>query len=203
MPNEWPRRETVLVLAVAFEGGLAVLAWAIGWLVAQPPWDRLFWEPRDFTLGLAATVPLLVLFALCVRLPWRPLARIRDLCREVIRPLFAASTVLDLALISLVAGVAEELLFRGLAQTALARWLGVWGGVVAASVLFGLLHLLTLTYAVLVTLVGIYLGWLFVATDNLLVVVVAHALYDFLALLYLVRGPELAPQRAGSVRDGS
>ena len=35
-------------------------------------------------------------------------------------------------------------------------------------------------------LIGIYLGWLLAATDNLLVPIVAHAAYDFLALVYLL-----------------
>jgi len=34
---------------------------------------------------------------------------------------------------------------------------------------------------------GLYLGWIFVVTDNLLVVMVVHGLYDFAALCYLVK----------------
>jgi membrane protease YdiL (CAAX protease family) len=190
MAIAWPRRRTLLVLAVLFEGSLGVLAWVVGWLIGQPPWKDLHWDPRDAMLGVAATLPLLALFALCYTLRWRPLVRIRRLCDDIIRPLFSASTVLDLAVIALVAGVAEELLFRGTLQPALARWLGPWPGVAAASVLFGLVHLLTPTYAVLATLVGVYLGWVYLATGNLLPVIVAHALYDFLALLFVGRAPK-------------
>ena len=79
----------------------------------------------------------------------------------------------------------------GILQTALARWLGLWPGILAAGMLFGTVHLITLTYGILVTLVGIYLGWCYAASGNLLGVIVAHGLYDFLALAYLTRGPEL------------
>jgi membrane protease YdiL (CAAX protease family) len=195
MTADWPGRWSVLRLAVAFEGSLAILALAIGWLVDQAPLqEHLSWSPADFGLGILATLPLLVGLVFCVRAPWRPLARIRTFCTEVIRPFFKASTVFDLAVISLVAGVAEELLFRGVVQAALSAWLGLWPGLLLASALFGLVHLVTLTYGILVTLVGIYLGWLFVASDNLLVVMVAHALYDFIALVFLVRGPQLGRQ---------
>ena len=56
-----------------------------------------------------------------------------------------------------------------------------------ASVLFGLGHLITPVYAVLAAVIGFYLGALFLATDNLLIAIVAHGLYDFVALLYLIR----------------
>ena len=56
-----------------------------------------------------------------------------------------------------------------------------------ASLLFGLAHAITRTYVVLATVFGIYLGWLWTASGNLLVPIVAHALYDFVALSALVR----------------
>jgi membrane protease YdiL (CAAX protease family) len=186
--HEWPGRRRLLLLAVVFEGSLAVLAWAAGWLLGQRPWHEVTWDARHAALGVAATLPLLAGFALCVSLPWRPLVRIRRLADELIRPLFGASTVFDLALISVVAGVAEELLFRGVLQPALGGWLGTWPGLAAASALFGLVHLLTPTYGVLAALVGIYLGWVYLATGNLLPAMIAHGLYDFIALCYVVHG---------------
>ena len=74
-------------------------------------------------------------------------------------------------------------------QGELQHWLPWWWAVLLAGVFFGLLHAVTPTYAVLAGAIGVYLGVLWYYTDNLLVVVVAHASYDFLALLYLMRGP--------------
>jgi len=56
-----------------------------------------------------------------------------------------------------------------------------------ASVLFGLFHPITPTYAALAAAIGLYLGWLWLACGNLLTPIVTHALYDFLALAYLVK----------------
>jgi membrane protease YdiL (CAAX protease family) len=47
--------------------------------------------------------------------------------------------------------------------------------------------MITPTYALLAALCGLYLGVLMVLADNLVVVVVPHALYDFIALLYITR----------------
>jgi membrane protease YdiL (CAAX protease family) len=191
MDNERPPRWSVLLLAVAVEGSLAVLAWAIGWLAGTSPWEHFAYDPVDMARGIIAAVPLLLVFALCLRLSWPPLVRIRRLCVEIIRPFFASNTVLDLAIISVVAGIAEEMLFRGVLQTVLIEWVGPWPGVAAASLVFGLAHLLTATYAVIVTLAGAYLGTIYLMTGNLMVAIMAHAVYDFIALWYLVHGPRL------------
>src|SRR5262249_24466171 len=137
--------------------------------------------------GAAATVPLLLGLWICIRWPFGPLRRIKGISKEFIRPLFRACTVVDLALISLVAGFGEEMLFRGAGQGLGDRWLGVGWGLLIGSVLFGLVHLITPTYAVLASLCGVYFGILVMLTDNLLSVIVPHALYDFVALLYIVR----------------
>lgn len=187
--REEPDRYRLVLLAGAFEGGLAVLAWGLGLLLRHPVGREIRWDARDGALGAAACLPLLLLFMVCVRWPVGPLARIRRFSEEVIRPLFAPCAVMDLAAISLLAGVGEETLFRGVIQGALGRWLGPWTGLAMASVLFGLLHSITLTYAVLATLMGAFLGWLYVVNGNLLLVIVTHGLYDFVALLVLVKGP--------------
>jgi membrane protease YdiL (CAAX protease family) len=85
------------------------------------------------------------------------------------------------------------MLFRGVLQGALQHALGLAAGLLLASALFGLLHFITLTYAVFATVLGAYLGWLWMVTDNLLVPTVAHAAYDFAALLYLLRWERRAP----------
>jgi membrane protease YdiL (CAAX protease family) len=89
------------------------------------------------------------------------------------------------------------MLFRGLLQPAIAGlWAGpagVWLGLAGASLLFGLAHAVTRAYVVLAALVGAYLGGLWLATGNLLVPVVAHGLYDFAAILWLLGSARRAP----------
>ena len=52
------------------------------------------------------------------------------------------------------AGIGEELLFRGVVQALLERWLGPWIALGVASILFGLVHALTPTYALLAAFAG-------------------------------------------------
>jgi membrane protease YdiL (CAAX protease family) len=181
------RRRDALLLALGFEGGLLLLAWLLGWWLAQPPFAQTHWVWRDSGIGLVATFPLLLGLWICVRWPFGPLRKIKGISEEFIRPVFQNCKMFDLALVSLVAGLGEEMLFRGVVQGVNDRWFGVGYGLAVASVLFGLVHLITPTYAVLATMCGVYFGILVMITDNLLVVIVPHALYDFLALLYIAR----------------
>ena len=122
--------------------------------------------------------------ASCARSRWQPL---RSLLREVeqeIVPLFAGCSTLQLGLISILAGVAEEILFRGFIQTALVDLISSGWALAATSVLFGLGHWITPTYALLAGIIGGLSG---LDNDNLLVATLAHGLYDFAALLYLTR----------------
>jgi len=178
----------IVWLAMAFEGGLALLALGLGWLPGvQAPLPRIHWIAQDAAWGVLACLPLLVVFFICVRWPVGPLVRIRQLSEEFIREWFSSCTVLQLALISLLAGIGEEMLFRGVIQDTLSAWINPLIGIVLASLLFGLMHPITPFYVVLAALMGAVLGWIFIITDNLLPAIITHGLYDFLALAYLTR----------------
>jgi hypothetical protein len=79
----------------------------------------------------------------------------------------------------------------------------VWIGLAVAALLFGLAHFITPTYAVLAGTMGLYLGWLWIDTGNLLVPITAHAVYDFLALAYLakIRPGRVPPDAAGGLDE--
>ncbi len=182
------------LVAAAFEGGLAVVAVAVGWLVAVDPLESLHWDGvrSGIVLGLLGTIPPLAMFAFCLKWPIGPLRSLVRIVDETLLPMFRTCGLAELAIICILAGLGEEMLFRGLVQTAVAGWIGgqagTWIALAIASILFGLLHRITNTYAVLAALIGLYLGWLWLITGNLLVPIVVHAVYDFLALAYLLKG---------------
>ncbi|HZY86625.1 MAG TPA: CPBP family intramembrane glutamic endopeptidase [Gemmataceae bacterium] len=182
-------RRAIVVLAILVEGGLILLALLLGWLLGQPPLRTFAWDYRGALWGLAGTLPMVLLFLLTLRWPLGPLRRIKQFSEQVLRPLLAPCTVVDLLGIAVLAGLGEEMLFRGVLQGSFSQRANPWVGLALASVVFGLMHFITPTYAVLATLMGAYLGLVWQWTGNLLAVVLMHALYDFLVLLYLLRGP--------------
>ena len=190
-PNDLPSNRNLVTMAVVTEGGLGVLAIVFGWLVGLNPLELVVGDWWALAWGSLAAFPMLGALALSERLPFWPFNDIADVVDGVLRPLFAKSTVAELAVISALAGIGEELLFRGLIQEGLSRWIGepmgVWIALVLASALFGLLHPMNGAYMLLAAVMGFVLGGLWIATGNLLIPIVAHGVYDFLALVWLVK----------------
>ncbi|MFL5242479.1 MAG: CPBP family intramembrane glutamic endopeptidase [Gemmataceae bacterium] len=182
-----PRSSRTPYFGIAFEGGLILLAWVAGWLVGLSPLDTLHFTVSGFILVLLATLPMLAAFFLLLRSRFEFIKRILRIFDDIAIPFLGSFTWFDLALLSLLAGIGEEMLFRGVIQASLDAWLGPWLALALASLVFGLLHALTPAYAVLATLAGAYLGFIWLAAGNLLVVIEAHALYDFIALTILLR----------------
>lgn len=191
MTHDIPPPRVVFIVALVVEGALAVLALGIGWAVGHDPLGTLQPSLSALAWGAAATAPMAAMLVWAHRATWGGLQQLKRLVEDEVVPLFARMHVAQLGLVSLVAGVGEELLFRGVLQAGLAEWLGPpaggWIALAVAAVAFGLAHYVIRAYAVLATGVGVYLGVLFVVTGSLLAPVVTHALYDFVALLYLVR----------------
>ena len=177
--------------AAAFEGSLVAVAIALGWLLGRPPLVTFRFDLGDALWGVAATLPPLGAFWLCLKLPVGPLRTITRFLEEMLVPMFRGCGIVQLAILAALAGLGEEMLFRGIVQATAAAWIGephgLGLGLLIAAVLFGLLHAVTPTYAVLAGLIGLYLGWLWLAVENLLAPIVVHALYDFVVLTYLVK----------------
>ena len=97
-------------------------------------------------------------------------------------PLLRAASYRELLVLACMAGLGEELLFRGVVQ----QEIGLWG----ASLFFGIPHGPSRSLwplAVWAVLMGGVLGLLYQATGNLLVPALAHTFYDGAALFYIKR----------------
>lgn len=193
---EFGSESTIFRLALLFEGALVALAFLAGWLINSPPWAQIRWRVHCVAIGLGAAVPMLVGLWFLRRIRRGPVGRLNAVVEDFLVPLFARCTIAQLALISAVAGLGEELLFRGVLQPVLIGWFAAPLGLLAASAVFGLLHSLTPTYAILAALIGAYFGGLVLWTENLLPPIIAHGVYDFAALVYLTRVvvPVLRPE---------
>ncbi len=185
--EDHPGRDAVIIFAVFFEGGLAPLSLFLGWLVGHPALGRFAWSSTDALWGAVATIPLVAMFLLIIQWPIGPIGKIKKFWDEEATPLFAESTWPEIALIAISAGVGEEMLFRGVLQSSFTGWFNPAWGLIITSLLFGVLHPISIPYVVMASVVGFYLGELWVLSGNLLTVMVIHALYDFFVLAYLTR----------------
>lgn len=171
-----------------FEGALVVLALVLAPIFGVRPWEDLGFSYHAMLVGLLGTVPMVLGFLILLRASWRWVQSLHSIIEQTLLPLFKDVGVLGIALVALFAGIGEELLFRGVFQAGLEQWLGSVVGLIIASLLFGLAHYVTHAYFLFTVVAGLYLGLLYQWTGNLLVPILVHALYDFIALkLYLSR----------------
>lgn len=173
-------RHKVLLVAVLMEGGALAAA-----LLLAEYFDIDFFPlslnpVQDVLIGTAGAVVPFILFLLTISEKARKLPLLGSLRETVlvqVREFFLHTKLVDLVLISLIAGFAEEMLFRGVLQ---ARY-----GIIAASAVFGLLHCVSPAYFIVATLMGLYIGGAFILSGNLLVPIQMHFIYDLAALAYL------------------
>jgi len=123
------------------------------------------------------------------------LVELRELVQTKMAPLFRGMPSWALFLIAMGAGFGEEWLFRGFGVQGVG-WLlpdswspemVQWTAILIVALVFGGLHALTPMYFFLTFVMGIYFGYLVWETESLLPAVVAHGLYDYIALLYIMR----------------
>lgn len=100
-------------------------------------------------------------------------------------------------LISLAAGIGEEALFRGGLQTLIGDHLPAWAAILAASLLFVLVHLGSRAVAVFVFAYSLAFGIVYQGTGSLVGVMLAHAVFDIWAIAIVQR--ELS--RRGELED--
>ncbi len=189
-------RRGLMRMGIGLEGGLAVAAILISYLgfydhgqdLSQLTWT--IWREAIF-IGLIGTLPMLIY--LVVFHYWHPsfYKPMRDFVAKYLTPLFAKCTLLDLFVLSLLAGFGEELFFRWCIQGGIA-WLiggqtGIWIGLAIASLFFGICHWVNACYGISTAIIGVYLGLMMIWTGSFLSAAIAHALFDFVAFIYLTR----------------
>ena len=175
-------RGEFLNVAAVSEGSLFGAALLIAWLSdVSDPWTRVQFAPAGIIYGVGGAVALFLMFLVSVRVSWEPLRNVRDFLIDTLGPYLSACRWYDLILLAALAGICEEFLFRGV--------LDPWIGPIPTNMLFGLCHFITPTYAIVAAAAGFFLSWLYrlESPPNLTTPVIAHALYDYLAFLVVVR----------------
>jgi len=185
--SDAPGHDAIVTFAVFFEGGLAPLSLVLGWWFGHAPLNHFGWDPAAVLTGALAAFPPALFFVVMLRRPIGPFARVKRFCEEEFVPLLANSSWADLVLIAVSAGVGEEMLFRGVFQATIADATNEVWGLVLASLLFGALHPISLPYSLISFTMGMYLGVLYLVSENLLAPMICHGVYDFILMAYLLR----------------
>lgn len=175
--------------ACSFEAALILAAVFLGWIAGINPFEYLYFSELAIVYGIIGTIPLFLLFRIMEQIQAEPIVKIKDLLFETLGPGLHRYHWTDLLILASIAGLSEELLFRGVIQPWIESSWGMTAGLVAGNIIFGMAHAVTPLYAVLAALVGVYLSLSldFGGDRNLLIPIIIHGLYDFLAFIALMR----------------
>ena len=90
--------------------------------------------------------------------------------------------ILTFISICILTPISEELLFRGYILDALNRLHGKWPAIIISSIIFGMVHFDPFTMGT-ATIGGVIYGWIRVRTGSLVPGIVAHAMWNTMALM--------------------
>ena len=175
--------------ACYFEASLILVAIFLGWVANIDPFEHIYFSETALAYGVIGTLPLFLTFLSLEKLQGDSVIKIRKLLLNTLGPGLHSYHWSDLLILAAIAGISEELLFRGVIQPWIENSWGLTTGLIASNIVFGLVHAVTPLYAVLAALVGIYLGLSldYSGDRNLLIPVIIHGFYDFLAFVALMR----------------
>ncbi|MGH8474620.1 MAG: lysostaphin resistance A-like protein [Methylococcales bacterium] len=184
-----PNRKDALNIAFWFESSLIGIACLIGWFVDVNPFANLAVDFTALLWGFAGTMPVFFLFLLFYRYPVGSLEPIKNSLFEILGPLLSGCGWHELLVLAMVAGVSEEILFRGVLQPSLEGSAGLFGAILLSNVIFGVLHWITPLYALIAGLIGFYLALMMdvAGPRYLLIPILIHGLYDFLAFMVVAK----------------
>ncbi len=184
-----PKASEQRIFATVVGGTVAmgVAAIVLGWLIGTPIASQLSPSADVVLVGVIATLPLALFLWWFSNTQNPTLAAFRHSQIKFFSEIGFEFTTPRIIVMAIVAGVAEEFLFRGVLQSWINGFAPVAVALIASNIVFGLLHMRTMLYAVIAGLVGVYLGVVYVYTDSLLAPVITHGLYDYVALIYTKR----------------
>ncbi|MFB6356983.1 MAG: lysostaphin resistance A-like protein [bacterium] len=171
-----------LTMTILILEGIVGLIGLGGIYGSELDWEVLFsFEPFSIGVGLITGILMFLTHVILIfpggeknplyRLIYRPFA-------EALLDKFKWFSLEDIVFVSVMSGLAEEILFRGWIQTEL--------GIIVASVLFGLIHIWGekgIPYGIYAIVMGFAFGGIYEYTGTLWAPIIAHVINNVFGLL--------------------
>jgi membrane protease YdiL (CAAX protease family) len=176
------KQENLLLLVVVIEGILFFIALIWGHMAKINPLRSVHFSYHHLFIAVIAAIIMVIVSYLAVNQLSKFIPFFKNLKDAYGSVAFMAKdiTIPQAIIIGITSGFVEEFFFRGILQQQF--------GIVVASLVFGLLHMgnaKTLAYGIYAVVIGLYLGWLYIITGNLLVPITVHVLNNIIALPYM------------------
>ncbi len=144
-------------------------------------------------IGSAAGILMAIVMQGISKIPLRSIQALNEVASVQLWSLLKGLSTAQLIVLALTAGVGEELLFRGWLMQSITGSVSTCSmeslvaGIIGSSILFGFAHPISRMYVFLAFLMGCFFGILYWCTNNLLVPIAAHWIYDAILMVAFVR----------------
>ena len=186
--------------AIIFEGAMALIG-ALLSLLCGLDLSKAFLTSNSVELlwhlglGIVFAACLGVFFTILELVPFDSLQRASEKAKEIVCETLNNTTRFNRFLICMLAGIGEEILFRGFIFVVIFEFwpwglefnMNIIAAIAISSILFGLGHSITRLYTIITGLMGVVFCLVFLWTGSLIAPIVAHALYDFFAMEFALR----------------
>ena len=149
------RWKTVLLISF-FELSLGLFALLTGYFIHINPFDKIHFTWIAIRGGILTTFLALFLITLMTMVNRSAFLQQMVQLKSWFNKLFNNWTLTQFLLISICAGVGEELLFRGLIQEGLMRLIGAWPALIISGTIFGMVHWYSNYYFIYATFMGMF-----------------------------------------------
>jgi hypothetical protein len=177
-----PEYITAVISASVYAGILSIAVFTVMYRRRKPPFAPERKRCPDNLLWMAAVVAIAGNLALATTIAMIQDLLNTDLPVSSIEGLFGGMDAAGMALLGihvvLIAPIAEELCFRGLAFNRLLAAFPFWKANVIQAALFGIIHLSPIQ-CVYAFLFGLLLGWIYHKTGRFEAAVTAHIAFNF------------------------
>lgn len=177
--------------------GFAVLYFSLRGFLPKPlRWFRYYWKAPWLRWGLGgylAAMPLVLIVSLLNQQLLKDQGGGNPLLEIILQSNSSLTIAILFLMVSVLAPLFEETLFRGFLLTSLTRYLPPWGAIAASGLLFAIAHL-NLSDILPLTVLGMVLGYVYLRSGNLLSSILLHSLWNsgsFVALLVLGSSAQL------------
>ncbi|MCE1246404.1 MAG: CPBP family glutamic-type intramembrane protease [Firmicutes bacterium] len=174
-------RIPVAKLVLIVEATLLAISFVWIFLRRIPVFENIKFDKGSIILGILMGGVVLAssgLFYLIDKFAFN--LKMREMIEKMIYPIFSKVSFPDIIMMAVMSGIAEEVFFRGILMKEF--------GIIAASLIFGALHTSskdTWFMGFWSALAGVFFCILYIKTGNLLVPIIAHAVNNFVGVMYI------------------